>query len=1382
MEMKIREIVQVPQIDKIVRLTDNMSDKVDGEKLRDLLKGYVITDSVEKNLSNFFYKVTNFKDKGQGFLISGLPGCGKSHFMSVLGLLIKNSDAFNIMQGKSESVDKSKVFFQDRKVFVVPIMAEEGGPEISLEEMFFNATEKITGFPFTDDSYYIKQFEEAIIANTRYEKKVDEFVRINSEGKFLTWADFKSKIKSSRTITKLIKAFIEKNEITFFNPNRGRKDRLDYLYKWLDEENYDGVLVLIDELSEYLNDRGSRARNDALFLKVFLENAEKERDGKVIPAWIVGAFLSSLNDIKVPEVYDLMKDRFPTENQFTLKVDDVEEIIDQRLILKKNTEKIEEAYVLLKSKYNAFDKVDKKTFMQVYPLHPETLDILSKSVRFLSRQRSIVDFVLSEVKGNLDEGGTTKGILDEDFLKLVTPDRILNHFQERIRELSDKREYFETIYAYYMGPEGLGNGKIKELFKDNETDRDTACKLIDVMTLLKILDLEKEYTVSDLTYMIQYPKMQGDFAEEKVNKILSRMYDKGRFIEIDPGNSDSNVGDNKYYINKDVSLSTKISQDMKKKLALIEGESIVSIVPEVVKTLTQDPLSISGYFNEPADYKITWNNTTREGVVLFNHLGKIGTKEYLSKALNDLKNSENDFYLYIGTIFEGEKQKDFIDRSLKELNSEAKQQTLLSMWANHEDEAAKEIEKRLAKSIVYWLPSDELEREEGREKLQRLKEYYAYLELHKEYKKSYDETNSKESKQLLDKVEEKILNLEDEVFQVLKGIYLSGSFYNIDGKLDIDVSSYGNESLTKIIRTVISIVLQQAYNSNKFICSDENLGLTDSVANKFINNYILGGKTDPMEIDKSIIKNIVKKFGEAHVKIDSFKFSVDTKNNSLVKSILDDLANQDEVIYKNLYSKVRKSTFGPDRNMTEILFAMMIKKGFLIPIKNDMPVGIVNVKAPLNTSVTKFRMGEFVDEKYNEGLMRITKLFFDKKFEKQDLSFQEELWEDLIDFKNKNKAEVNSVINGLTEFRKPLGIPEGRFLKTLENVDDIKKMLEDIAENNGSKDGLEYFIERNKDSIINGSLENVYKNFSVIFDWFNSELPMEIRSVNLLVNGYREFISDKEEYKDLIGQYESIVALLNNGDEFIFGSASNDLNKKFDVFKNSFVSQYVEEHNRENNKEEFEELRSVLDDDKLKLLHSLSQIERINMDYDYINIKDDIDKQLKNQCNESPLKHINNGESSCLCHFKLGQKKYVDSRDCFDTAIEKAILGYIDELNTKANKEKVFKYINDLKQIGDKKDIITLVDKMYEISLDVNRLNKYKEFLTVNPEVIPFIDKALKVNINFLQRDINKLVEIFKDKAYSKEEMVQKFIQLVEGQDDIKPNLYIKFTDLRDND
>ena len=184
------------------------------------------------------------------------------------------------------------------------------------------------------------------------------------------------------------------------------------------------------------------------------------------------------------------------------------------------------------------------------------------------------------------------------------------------------------------------------------------------MTLLKINELEKDYTVRDLTYMIQYPKMERDFAEEKINRILLRMYNDGRYIEVGEDNDDNNVGDNVYFINKDVSLSTRINQDMKRKLTAIEGENIVSIVEEVIKTLTQEPLNIGGMFGEPTSVKAAWNNINRNGVLQFNHLSKVGSKEYLTRVLNNLKDSENDFYLFIGTIL-NTKQKDYFDKTLR---------------------------------------------------------------------------------------------------------------------------------------------------------------------------------------------------------------------------------------------------------------------------------------------------------------------------------------------------------------------------------------------------------------------------------------------------------------------------------------------------------------------------------------------------------------------------------------------------------------------------------------------------------------------------------------------------------------------------------------------
>ena len=94
--------------------------------------------------------------------------------------------------------------------------------------MFYRTAENISGFPFTDESYYIEQFEEAVVSNTRYKEKVDEFARIDSKGKFASWADLKANL-GGRALTKIIKRFITKYDIRFFNPDRGRKDKQDYL-------------------------------------------------------------------------------------------------------------------------------------------------------------------------------------------------------------------------------------------------------------------------------------------------------------------------------------------------------------------------------------------------------------------------------------------------------------------------------------------------------------------------------------------------------------------------------------------------------------------------------------------------------------------------------------------------------------------------------------------------------------------------------------------------------------------------------------------------------------------------------------------------------------------------------------------------------------------------------------------------------------------------------------------------------------------------------------------------------------------------------------------------------------------------------------------------
>src|SRR5699024_10964613 len=296
----------------------------------ELLEGYVITSNVEENLERFFYSVTTTPKKGKGFQITGLPGSGKSHFLSVIGLLMQNEHAFELLQLKSETIQEGKEFVKNKKVFVVPLVAEEGGANVSLADMFFKAAEDITEFPFTDESDYIRQFEDAIINNTTYNDRFSDYISEKTGNQYRSWYDLREHLRNNRSLTKTAKEFIDTEKLSFFNPDRGRTERIEYLFNYLEEDGYDGVLVLIDELSEYLNERRNDARDDALFLKQLLEYKSN------IPAWIIGSFLNALNDITVPDVYQLMTDRFPSEHQLPLTVTAVEDIIDQRLIIQKN--------------------------------------------------------------------------------------------------------------------------------------------------------------------------------------------------------------------------------------------------------------------------------------------------------------------------------------------------------------------------------------------------------------------------------------------------------------------------------------------------------------------------------------------------------------------------------------------------------------------------------------------------------------------------------------------------------------------------------------------------------------------------------------------------------------------------------------------------------------------------------------------------------------------------------------------------------------------------------------------------------------------------------------------------------------------------------------
>ncbi|GGJ55411.1 hypothetical protein [Virgibacillus salexigens] len=1365
--MKIKDIIEVPDIDKIVKLKENLSQDADQQKIEELLKGYVITSNVEENLERFFYSVVTAPDKGKGFQITGLPGSGKSHFLSVIGLLMQNEHAFELLQLKSETIEKGKSFAKGKRVFTVPLVAEEGGANVSLEDMFFKAAEDITGFPFTDESDYIRQFEEAIIGNENFNQKFSDFISEKSNQKYRSWYDIKGKLNSKRSLTGAAKEFINKEKISFFNPDRGRTERIEYLFNYLEEEKFDGILVLIDELSEYLNDRGNNARNDALFLKQLLEYDSK------IPAWIIGSFLNALNDITVPDVYQLMRDRFPSENMLRLTVTDVEDIIDQRLIVKNNKDKIKEIATILEDKYNAFKKTDLNQFLKTYPLHPETLNLLSKSLRFLSRQRSLVDFILTEVKGNKDG----EGILDKDEMHLVTPDSIYTHFQDRIKEDASKRDIFEIIYAYYMGLEGDTKGRVSELFDGEEKEH--AIKLINLMTLLKVLDLEEEYNVRDLTYMIQYPKLEGDLAESKVNKLLYKMFDMGRYIEFIDKEND---GDNVYYISKDTSVVTKIKNDTKQVLNTLESKNSSIIVDEVMKALVTEPLPVSQY-NEPSTYTAAkWNNTDRQGIVHYGRIDDIGKKEILNRALRNIKESETDYYLLIGTFLDVDHQrhsfKQAVDSILEGNVSN------LSLFGNTKD-ITKELDKRLLNNIICWLPSKELDGPEGKKELEEIKRYYSHLRVLQKYEEDYEYSATNELEEAMKKVKEFIYNDEEKVQSILQKLYLNGSIFTYGGELDD--TKLSSESFTKIVQSIISAALKRSFGDHSFIRPEDFVPLSEQMLNRFISNYIFGAKdfNEAPANEQRIITHIVQKFGEVEQVEGKTKFRLNSNDNKLIKLVIDTVSNSNsgEVTYNELYKTVRKSSFGPDKNTVDLLFSLLMKKGYLLPVKSDERIQLSQIKLPLKSAIHKFQLGQFVETKFIESLMKLSLVLFSKRFEKEDLAHQEELWEDLVEYKQKTLENINLLQSKIEQLQSDIHLERSGFNKTYSIVESVKQFIDNVEESNGSKDGLEYFVVQNMQLFEGNKLEELDNAYQKIVDWFfedngnsnQSEVAMAFNQMN----DNKLIIPPDNKYQALLKQKNVVESYFEVGDALIFKNAKETLLKEFMAFNKQYEKLYVIEHHEQNNQEVFNALEDIRRSEDYLFLERVNKIENISVDYDFINIQADLAKEWNKACHESPSRFLENNWA-CKCGFELGSKIIVSSPDSFKEAINIAINEYMNSLTDRFNQEKIKKRIEYMKEIKKQSNVVLLAEKMLELELDHNITNKYRALLEEYPELIAFINDALSADAKVVERDINKLIEAFSNKAYPKQELLSKFKKMIDAQGNIDDDQYIKFVDIED--
>ena len=429
-------------------------------KSAEIAESFIFTNEVASHCTVIAAALLN--TRGQGYFLQGDFGSGKSHFLAALYAWLAAEKGGHIL---SEGHGGLKRLSESKAKFLpVDISLINYRAAVPLEQIIIESVEK---------------------ALTLHGKKVDLVSMISSKERHETFNRVISSVRSA---------------------------------------GFDGLVLLIDELSEFFRSKPSTQvlNEDARTLQLLGEMTSGE------PLWIICAVQESIErtgDIS-QAIFRKIKDRFPIK--LTLSTVHIRSLISGRLVRRKQgaDEEIYRIHEMYRHQFPTFSS-SLDDFKMTYPVHPRTISLLDGLGDLFSQHRGVVDFVYSRIAG--DSRRNIPSILDRPAPELLAPDSIYDHFAGRLAEFSSF-----NIYPRHIIPH-LDEVIDREL--ESREDISLAKRLVRMLVLYKIHPTASEPTTAELGELaacsldFQSPQMNALFISET---LLDPVAASSRFLRKQP--------------------------------------------------------------------------------------------------------------------------------------------------------------------------------------------------------------------------------------------------------------------------------------------------------------------------------------------------------------------------------------------------------------------------------------------------------------------------------------------------------------------------------------------------------------------------------------------------------------------------------------------------------------------------------------------------------------------------------------------------------------------------------------------------------------------------------------------------------------------------------
>ncbi len=1186
---KMKDLIEVPPVRTVVRLEDAT------ERPEDTCTSFVFTEEVTEHLHALTEAIR--RGNGKGYFLRGEFGSGKSHFLAALSAWLEERPGSDHMTEQHEGL--SKLRDEERSLLPVTVSLVDYRSGTGLEQIVIEAIEtKLHEKGIEMDLSPMSRFLDVIRNVLEEESLRNEFAERAGvdPGQVPEWTRSHPRDASSIGI-KLLK------EEGVQSVNSLVEERRDTLSRALDavrEAGFDGTVLMLDELSEFLRSKpdASSLNEDARTLQLMGEVARDE------PLWIIGAVQESLEQTGAIEqpTFRKIKDRYPVV--LYLSRIHIRDLIRNRLVRLKPgaSEVIRAVYEAYRDHFPGF-QWESPHFHRIYPVHPRTLELLEGLSELFSRHRGIVDFVHAQIAG--DPERNIPGILDRPPDELLAPDKIYEHFRERLAEYSELNQYPRTIVPHL--------DEVAETVLEDDEDVALARRLFRILVLYEIHQTAGPLTPTDLAELAacmlspQDPELSGNFVSEVILDPVaaeSGMLQKERPDSGDPLEAT-------YHISGEQDHARTLGRRIDKKAEEIQA-SRRELLVETVRELDPSPAWPGRSLCEGLPSRnITWRRSQRAVIVGFlpfrNH------HELFEQVETRIENGEADCAVLIGFPMDEE--------------TPLPPDTDLWLLSEPEGENAEEIvryhaAKRVLQSMNEGNPVDE--------PLQPL-------------------------------AEKKVDELRNPAHQAALRTMYRGEFKNHPDLVEQSLREV--KKFDRFIETGAAPLLENRFPRFQEIEPD---GVFPSrrLYRRLLDDLIREGSLSLQKArDRGIaeaIEGLAVPLGLVNVQSAAYRVEPDPEGHPLLSELFSTLSNSEPTDLDVLCRSLRTGPFGVPEDTISFLLVSLAHVGHISIRRSGRRVPLEYLKLDTVEDADEVAPGELIDRSARKILTTDCSFLLPSgSWDSFGLRQQREAWKQARSFKENTKDRLDELGDLLEDVRGYAAFSSFDLDQLLRTCEKIDRVLDEIKVSYSPRKGLERFLKAwDQENVTQDDLqyvENAHAFFSESMDSF-------IFTSHYV--GHRAVEKAAEHNEEIREHVREIEEIFDHPEASILPDGGDVLENRFQAFRDLYLEDYLSRHNRYYEGTEQEEELSAEAGRTLKLIERLSEISALDRPPEVNRLLEERSEEDERTCDRRTEEELLQSPV-CGCGFMPGtetEEKEENERAPLPERLDEALEQYADVL------------------------------------------------------------------------------------------------------------------------